>query len=317
MTSKNNILKGSLSHPIVFNALFNEKRFVVDFLNSTELFNISEDGVEINNKELTGGIDFKTSNLDILIEVIDQNTKVNLEMQNSKPKYDMFVRLNYYLAKMITRDKPIGDKYSETYNVVFAIFNYTIFEDDKYIRVFEQNDSYNHTLPYSKIIVLELTKKDNCDKKKLKNWLDIFNQKDLDAIKEEYRIMSDVKKRLRELNSDYLLQVQMDEYERAYLDYNSNLVIAKEELEAARKEAKKEGHAEGLVEGRAEGLVEGRLEGRAEGHAEGHAEGRAEGLAEGRAEGRAEGLVEGRAEGHAEGIVEGENLTNKKNAKTM
>ena len=284
MTNKNNILKGSLSHPIVFNALFNEKRFVVDFLNSTELFNISEDGVEINNKELTGGIDFKTSNLDILIEVIDQNTKVNLEMQNSKPKYDMFVRLNYYLAKMITRDK-----YSETYNVVFAIFNYTIFDDDKYIRVFEQNDSYNHTLPYSKIIVLELTKKDNCDKKKLKNWLDIFNQKDLDAIKEEYRIMSDVKKRLRELNSDYLLQVQMDEYERAYLDYNSNLVIAKEELEAARKEAKKEGHAEGLVEGRLEGHAEGRLEGR----------------------------LEGRAEGRAEGIVEGENLTNKKNAKTM
>ena len=61
MINKNNILKGALSHPIVFNALFTEKRFVVDFLNSTELFNISEDGVEINNKELTGGIDFKTS----------------------------------------------------------------------------------------------------------------------------------------------------------------------------------------------------------------------------------------------------------------
>ena len=43
--SKENIVKGAISHPVVFNAFFNDKRFLKDFLNSTGLFNIEEDSI--------------------------------------------------------------------------------------------------------------------------------------------------------------------------------------------------------------------------------------------------------------------------------
>ena len=161
-----------------------------------------------------------------------------MEMQNNKPKYDMKLRLTYYLAKIMARSLSVGEEYKENYSIVFAILNYTAFNDDEYMRVFELDDKHGNRIPYTKIIVLELTKKDNCDKKELKKWLDVFNQNDLSQIKEE-GIMSEVKKKLSQFNSDYILQAQLDAYEIRQKDLATNRSI---EL----REAKEEGLTEGI-----------------------------------------------------------------------
>lgn len=255
MVGNKNILKGAISHPVVFNAFFNDKRFLKDFLNSTELFNIEEDSIVYLKNTIENGVDFKTSNLDVFVEIIDKNTSLNLEMQNKKPEYDMAMRLNYYLGRMTARSIPIGNNYKNTYSIVFAIFNYTVYDDEEYLREFKLRDSLGNEIPYSKIIMLELTKKNACGKNELKKWLDIFNQKDLNQIKEE-GIMSEVKKRLVELNADYEMQVLMDMHERAVMDYNSNLAAG---MERAQKEGLEKGLAEGLVQGHAQGLQEAQI----------------------------------------------------------
>lgn len=253
MVGNKNILKGAISHPVVFNAFFNDKRFLKDFLNSTELFNIEEDSIVYLKNTIENGVDFKTSNLDVFVEIIDKNTSLNLEMQNKKPEYDMAMRLNYYLGRMTARSIPIGNNYKNTYSIVFAIFNYTVYDDEEYLREFKLRDSLGNEIPYSKIIMLELTKKNACGKNELKKWLDIFNQKDLNQIKEE-GIMSEVKKRLVELNADYEMQVLMDMHERAVMDYNSNLAAG---MERAQKEGMEKGIKEGMEKGIKEGMEKG------------------------------------------------------------
>ena len=251
--SKENIVKGAISHPVVFNAFFNDKRFLKDFLNSTGLFNIEEDSIIYLKNTMENGVDFKTSNLDVFVELINENTSLNLEMQNSKPEYDMAVRLNYYLGKMISRSVPMGNNYKKTYSIVFAIFNYTVYNDNEYLREFKFKDGFGNEIPYSKIIMLELTKSNACGKKELKNWLDIFNQKDLNQIKEE-GIMGEVKKRLVELNADYEMQVLMDMHERAVMDYNSNLAAG---MERAQREGMEKGIKEGMEKGMQAGIEKG------------------------------------------------------------
>lgn len=249
----NNIIKGPISHPVVFNAFFSDKKLLSSFLNATDLFNVDEESITILKNTIEGGVDFKTSNFDVLFELFDDKTIVDMEMQNNKPKYDMMLRLTYYLAKIIARSLLVKEEYKKNYSIVFAILNYTAFNDDNYMRVFELDDKLGNRLPFTKIIVLELTKKDNCDKKELKKWLDVFNQNDLSQIKEE-GIMSEVKKKLSQFNSDYILQAQLDAYEIRQKDLATNRSI---ELKEAKEEGKAEGLAEGLERGLEQGLAEG------------------------------------------------------------
>ena len=224
MNNNNNIIKGPISHPVVFNAFFSDKKLLSSFLNATDLFNVDEESITILKNTIEGGVDFKTSNFDVLFELFNDKTIVDMEMQNNKPKYDMKLRLTYYLAKIMARSLSVGEEYKENYSIVFAILNYTAFNDDEYMRVFELDDKHGNRIPYTKIIVLELTKKDNCDKKELKKWLDVFNQNDLSQIKEE-GIMSEVKKKLSQFNSDYILQAQLDAYEIRQKDLATNRSI--------------------------------------------------------------------------------------------
>ena len=43
MNNNNNIIKGPISHPVVFNAFFSDKKLLSSFLNATDLFNADEE----------------------------------------------------------------------------------------------------------------------------------------------------------------------------------------------------------------------------------------------------------------------------------
>ena len=275
-----NIVKGTLSHPIVFNAVFEEPKFCANFLNSTGLFNIDENSIKVENTKGNDGIDLITSDMDVKIK-IENNLYINLEMQNRNTKYDMMLRLSYYLGKLISRSQPKGSGYIKNYSVVFAIFNFTLFKDNDYIREFKLKDDNGNEIEYIKIIVLELTKKARCDKKELREWLDTFNKKDLNDIKENQGIMSELKDKIIALNQDEELLARLDSYEKQQRDYIANMESYKQE---------------GLEEGRKVGLEEGRKEGRKEGLQQGLQQGLEQGLQQGLEQGLEQGYKEANLE---------------------
>lgn len=252
--NKNFIVKESLSNPVVFNAFFEEAKFCASFLNSTGLFNIEEDSIIIEKTIIEEGINFKTSNMDVKIK-IDDYMYINMEMQNQNPKYDMMSRLNFYLGRTISRSQPKGKGYKNSYSIVIAIFNFTMFKgDNEYIREFLLRDKNGNEIEYTKIIVVELTKKQYCDKKELREWLELFNEKNLNYLKEASGIMNDAAKKIVELNSDDEIMLILDAYER----YNRDRAA---ELEAAIEEGLEKGRTVGMAEGRAQGIAQGIAQG--------------------------------------------------------
>ena len=126
--------------------------------------------------------------------------------------------------------------------------------DNEYIREFLLRDKNGNEIEYTKIIVVELTKKQYCDKKELREWLELFNEKNLNYLKEASGIMNDAAKKIVELNSDDEIMLILDAYER----YNRDRAA---ELEAAIEEGLEKGRTVGMAEGRAQGIAQGIAQG--------------------------------------------------------
>ena len=216
------------------------QHFCASFLNATELFDLKAEQITITTTKLNNGLKVKSSNMDVTIKV-ENDMLVNMEMQNAKTKYDMMVRLCYYLGELITYSQAKGEEYKNAYSVVVAILNYNMFDDSNYIREFKLRDEYGNEIEYGRIIIIELSKRNSCDKIELKRWLDIFNERNLNSIKECCGVMSDVAKRIVALNKDDELFEFLMSQEKQDRDYASQLKAEKDEA-------------------RAEGLVEGKLE---------------------------------------------------------
>lgn len=249
-----------LSNPVVFNAIFNQPVFAADFLNATEMFNVKEENIIVESTKFPEGVNMKTADLDVVLQIIDQKTEyVNLEMQNRKPTYDMMGRLVYYLGKIICKSEPRKTGYRINRSTVLAIFNFTLFEDNQYIRTFKLKDDGNNMISNVSINVIELTKIQFCNKIQLKNWLDIFNETNLEVVNEgESEVMKKVKEEIRKLNDSPVFQIQLDLYEAHEEEREF-------ELNEAKRMAIEEGMAQGIAQGMAQGMAQGVEKGMAEG----------------------------------------------------
>ena len=241
------ILKCAPSHPVMFNGIFDDGEIMADFLNSTGLFSISDPNSLLFTKQsLEEGIDLKTPLMDLVI-TIPPHTLLNVEMQNRKPNaYDINYRLGYYLSKLIGRSLEKGSGYQSKECAVFAVLNFTLYNDERYLRTFLFTDEENHKIPYFKIIVLELTKISFCDKNKLKKWMSFFNTLEpLKLIgddtmnKETDKAFTKAIRRAIELNASDELAHLLDNYEKIEREIASQF-------------------DEGFYEGKAQGLEEGR-----------------------------------------------------------
>ena len=79
----------NLSYDLIFKHVFKEPRFVCDFLNKLLDTNFIPDEITVNDTEISGNIDIKTSNLDVLLTVSDKYL-INMEMEMNKKEYDAF-----------------------------------------------------------------------------------------------------------------------------------------------------------------------------------------------------------------------------------
>ena len=258
----------SLTNPIVFNAIFNKPYFAANFLNSTGLFNVKEENITVESTRFYESVDLKVADLDVVLKLFTPKLEyVNLEMQKRKPTYDMMGRLIYYLSKLICKSEPRSNTYHINKSTVVALFDFTMYEDEEYIRIFKLKDEFGNELDNANIVVIELTKLQFCNKISLKEWLLIFKDSDLENnVEKESDIMKKVKDEIRRLSDDPIFQIKLDLYEAHEEEREMELAIAKEKAAA-------EGRAEGLVEGKAEGLAVGKAEGLAVGKAEGLREG--------------------------------------------
>ena len=238
------ILKAPPSHPVMFNGIFDDGEIMSSFLNSTGLFSIEDPNtLSFLKQSFEEGIDVLTPVMDLRV-AIGKSSILDVEMQNRKPHYDMNFRLGYYLSKLIGKSQVKGKKYESKECVVIAVLNFTMYDDDKYLRTFMFKDEWDITIPYFKIIALELTKISYCDKNKLKKWMEFLNSKEpqnligddtLDYTMD--KAFEKAIKRAIELNADDKLAQLLDSYEKLERENASFYEAGKieERFEIARK----------------------------------------------------------------------------------
>ncbi len=116
--------------------------------------------------------------------------------------------------------------------------------DDKYLRTFMFKDEWDITIPYFKIIALELTKISYCDKNKLKKWMEFLNSKEPQSLigddTLDYTMDKAFEKAIKraiELNADDELAQLLDSYEKLERENASFYEAGKieEKFEIARK----------------------------------------------------------------------------------
>ena len=114
-------------------------------------------------------------------------------------------------------------------------------------------DEFNNEINNYSIIIFELTKRKYCDKKKLRDWLDIFVEIDLYKYQEGGSdIMKKVAGEIVRLNADERVMFRI-------ISQEVDEMFRITERENDRRDARSEGLAEGRAEGRAEGFTEGEL----------------------------------------------------------
>ena len=268
------LVKYTLSNDRLFKIALDEDIYMLDFLKKFNIINGDYKEFIIENTEEVGSLNFKTSNFDVKVKLVNEEdviSYINVEMQNAKTEYDILDRLVLYLSKLIVRSQPKGNTYYKNNCIVVGILNYTLFDDKKFIRKLTINDKENTEIENYQIVLLELTKAEFCVKKELRDWLEIFNAKDLENFKKEPGIMKNLAEKIEKLNKDRIFQSFMD---RAELEEQDRLSQANLREERIHKEALEKGLAEGITRGLAEGITRGLAEGRAEGRAEGILEGK-------------------------------------------
>ena len=254
------LVKYTLSNDRLFKIALDEEVDLLDFLKKFGIINGDYKEFVIENTEEVGSLNFKTSNFDVKVKLVNEEdviSYINVEMQNAKTEYDILDRLVLYLSKLIVRSQPKGNTYYKNNCIVVGILNYTLFNDKKFIRKLTINDKENTEIENYQIVLLELTKAEFCVKKELRDWLEIFNAKDLENFKKEPGIMKNLAEKIEKLNKDRIFQSFMD---RAELEEQDRLSQANLREERIQKEALEKGLAEGITRGLAEGRAEGMTE---------------------------------------------------------
>lgn len=246
------LLKYTLSNDHLFKKVFEEEKYTRALLEQLGIITNEKLVLEVENVAEDGGLNFKSSDFDLKFKLINEDdiSYINMEMQNQKTNYDLMDRLALYLSKLIARSQPKGGTYVKCNCIVIGILNYDLFEDTDYIRTLTLNDKKNTEITNYKIILLELTKSEFCAKKELRDWLEIFNAKDMHSYKKEPGILKDLAEKLEQLNKDRIFQSFVDRAE-----------IEAMHIRTEKAYARKEGLAEGRAEGMKLGLVEGKAEG--------------------------------------------------------
>ena len=256
----------NLSYDLIFKHVFKEPRFVCDFLNKLLDTNFIPDEITVNDTEISGNIDIKTSNLDVLLTVSDKYL-INMEMEKNKKEYDINYRIEYYFGKLITESILKGDSYEKKKDViVIFISEYSINKNRCIEKIYFKNDD-NEIFNDDLIVKIDLTKADECHKIEVKEWLDLIElNEERHILKGDGSIMDEVLEKILALNNDEQIKEYFRLKEKSDLDYISNMEGHyekghKEGLEQGLEQGIEIGHESGLKEGIEQGIEKGLKEG--------------------------------------------------------
>ena len=233
------IFKGSFSYPDTATKLVNV------ILNE----NIDEKDVTITSSELFGeSIEMKTSLFDVRLKVADIYD-IDLEMQKYKPySYSLIDRLVYYLGKMISLSVKEGETYQGKICISIIFINFPLEGYNKCVNEVTFKNDNNISVSKHKIILIDLTKKDKCDKVELSKWIRLITSTDVLSFKGEDEIMDKVIEKVLDMNADDFVQARLMSREKYLRDHMSNEVWKKKQLEEASKQGLEQGIKQSKLE---------------------------------------------------------------------
>ena len=237
------IFKGSFSYPDTATKLVNV------ILNE----NIDEKDVTITSSELFGeSIEMKTSLFDVRLKVADIYD-IDLEMQKYKPySYSLIDRLVYYLGKMISLSVKEGETYQGKICISIIFINFPLEGYNNCVNEVTFKNDNNIAVSKHKIILIDLTKKDKCDKVELSKWIRLITSTDVLSFKGEDKIMDKVIEKVLDMNADDFVQARLMSREKYIRDHMSNEVWKKKQLEEASKQGLKQGLEQGIKQSKLE-----------------------------------------------------------------
>lgn len=254
---KNNNENGKVD----FNATYNEI-FLGTFKNVEVLkefteclfdINIPEDDIQILDSSIHQGVELKSSIVDIRYSILNMADMI-LDMQNRKTTYDILERILYYASHQISESIPRGESYVYNKCLTVAILNFTYFKDDNNcIRSFKIKSEYSDEIKKLEIVIIELTKRKYCVKKKLKDWLELLTT---DTPNKYYGGNSGMDKAIDKiyfLNQDQELRNKLWNERIRERDREAE----KESIKAIKERLVKEGLQQGLQQGLEQGLQQG------------------------------------------------------------
>jgi predicted transposase/invertase (TIGR01784 family) len=213
--------------------------------------------VEIKNSCVPiENIKAKDVRLDI-VALLDDHTKVDIEMQMESTIDDLQARFEYYLCRMVTSEELKGMKYKELKpSYVLVFLNENLFDDEDMYQVFQFRNQKNKKFKesdYMYIITVEMDKlsdKENMDVKEeyvyyLKNCQNAQNDSKIKRMIEKEEAIRMSEERLKEITND-----EWDNLNRAFDEMKKNEREVREKYyqDMYREEGRAKGKQETLID---------------------------------------------------------------------
>ena len=223
----------------VFKKTFSEVEILATLLKVILNIEVNKEDIVIENNETTNYIDLKTSNYDIKLS-INNLYDIELEMQRIRRNYNYKDRVIYYLSNMISKSLKKGSSYEYKECISISFVNYEI-NKKECIDIISFKDTNNEEISRHKIILIDLTKINNCDNLELKKWLTLMKSNKPLSLKGDNYIMDKAIDRIVNINSDRKEQAILESRLKAERDYYAGIEGAErkgehnKQIEIARK----------------------------------------------------------------------------------
>ena len=238
------MIKYNATYDLVFKEVFSKKNIASNLLSLILDKEIKENSLVNVQTEITNGIDYKLSNLDIRFQIMEEDTyDIDMEMQRRKPPYEIERRLLYYACKLLMSEIKKGEEYPKKNVVVICIVDYTIYNDNAYRHEYRLRCNDEEVEGFE-IITIELTKRNKCDKIKLREWMELIKANELDKyIEGEDELMKEAAEEINKINEDEVMRATLFAREKAEMDYYAGLAASER---IGREQGYKKGEREGM-----------------------------------------------------------------------
>ncbi len=196
----------NLTSDKVFKKYYSDPKRLKTMLKIVLNMDVDTNEIAYSNTEVTNGMDLKTERYDLRIRIISEELyEMELEMQNSN-HFGLEERMLAYTSQLLALSIKEKEKYVTTSNVIGLWFiNFQSESFPNCVNTFELLDenNLNSLTNKFKIIVINLKKKDNCDKILLKEYIDIMNNINVSSYAEsKYSLIKEAATEMKEFTQE-------------------------------------------------------------------------------------------------------------------